>query len=111
MFNRRRRVEKQIQWVRDNYPVVATWNDRRVERHIRDASDDTKTIRFIVAVVGSVAVGLLGLPLHRQLAEFGLSTQQSSAAVTLLVFVAGALISGLLSIIWRGKLERLANGA
>ncbi len=110
MFDRRRRVERQIQWVCDNYPVASSWSDLRVERLIRDASEDTKVIRFIVAIVGSVAVALLGVLAHQQLADYGLSAKQSSAIVTIMFFIAGLLISGLLNLVWRRVLQRLANG-
>ena len=110
MPERRRQAAKENQWVRDKYPVSASWSEIRLERLIRDARDDTEVVRFVLLVAGSAGVAWLGFIAPTELAEFGLSRTEVSATLIALMTLAGVAIGGLRNLVWQRKLASLVEG-
>ena len=110
MASKQEQLEKQIEWARDNVPVLATFSPEAIEKIVRRANNETQSLRSWGTFAFALASAFIGNAIHEDIRSMG----GSRFEVYLVMIVSGAvgvLIAQMIgNELLRRKLERLAGG-
>ena len=110
MFSNKKSLDKQIEWARDNVPVLAAYSPDAVEKIVRRANTETESLRGWVtvglAILSAVAAGAI----HAEFRSMGASRIESYVVLSISALVGAAIGQMLGDEILRRKLQRLAGG-
>ena len=110
MFNKKKVLEKQIEWARENVPVLATFSAEAVEKIVRRANNETQSLRSWGTFGFTFASAFIGSALHEEFRSMG-ATETETYVVMFVSAMVGGLIGQMLgNEILRRRLERLAGG-
>ena len=110
MFDKKKTLEKQIEWARDNVPILATFDQAAIEKIVRRANNETQSLRSWGTFGFTFVSAFIGNAIHEEFRSMGASEMETYVIIFISAIVGGFIGQMLGNELLRRKLENLAGG-